>query len=392
MESLKQNMPENSSPVLINTITIKDYFSIKNEKLAHLANQKEIYFLGENGVGKTILMQAILLSLRKSEKKQLISLGLSPDFDDKIFAETINIQKNSIVHFDSYPNIFAYGVGRLRTHDNEVDTTGYGTLFDKQKVNLTNPVEWLKEVERLQLKGMGSLKLNEVIAMLTDILNIENKKEIVIEQKGADFIFKEQNTIVKFAELADGYRSVLLILADLLKRLSENQPDITDICDFKGCVLIDEIDMLLHPKWEYTIVKKLREKLPNIQWFFSTHSPVLVLGASTDAIFYRIFKEQGETKISQPYTFADIGNLRSNGIITSPLFGLEYAGMREQLENTLSEIETSETWLIGKIHKQILEKYREEKQKKSASYIPDETINKWIKEALNEEVADAKRE
>ena len=220
--------------------------------------------------------------------------------------------------------------------------------------------------------------------MLTDILNIEDKPEITIEQSGADFIFKERGSVLKFNELADGYRSILLVLSDLLKRLIENQPDVTKIEDFRGIVLIDEIDMLLHPKWEYVIVKKLREKLPKIQWFFTTHSPMLILGASDDAVFYRLYKEEGKTQISEQFTYDEIRSLRSDGVITSPLIGMEYAGMREQLENKISDIDASESWLSGRVHQQIKEKYNKRKQE-GKPYTSPETINNWIKEALEKE-------
>lgn len=219
---------------------------------------------------------------------------------------------------------------------------------------------------------------------MTNILNIGDAPNITIQQEGAKFIFKEHGTPIEFKHLADGYRSILLILADLLSRLAENQPHIEKIEDFRGIVLIDEIDMLLHPKWEYVIVKKLREKLPNIQWFLTTHSPVLVMGASTDAIFYRLYKENGETKISKQYTYDDIKNVRSDGIITSPLFGMEYAGMREELDNPSENIDTSATWLESQIHQQILERYEDEKRKRNTDFIEENEINGWISEALDE--------
>ena len=83
--------------------------------------------------------------------------------------------------------------------------------------------------------------------------------------------------------------------------------------------------MLLHPKWEYTIVRKLREKFPQIQWFLSTHSPILILGASKDAIFYKLYKEDSKTKLSKPFSSKTFSNKLLSGIVTSPLFNLPTA-------------------------------------------------------------------
>jgi len=378
---LRKSLYDLVCPRLLTKIYIPKYYSIKNTTINNI-NSKEIYFLGANGVGKTIFLQAISSSLKES---QLDIVRRLENTD-----ETHNIShsylepNNDLVSSRTYQNLFAYGVGRLKTHDNEIDETGYGTLFDQQRINLKHPVRLLEEVERLELKGIGNLKLEKVIKMLTDILNIGDTPNITIEQDGAKFIFKEHGTPVEFKHLADGYRSILLILADLLSRLAENQPHIDKIEDFRGIVLIDEIDMLLHPKWEYVIVKKLREKLPNIQWFLTTHSPMLVLGASTDAIFYRLYKENGETKISQQYTYDDIKNVRSDGIITSPLFGMEYAGMREELNKPSDSVDTSETWLAGRIHQEILKRYEAEKAQRNTDFIEEDEITDWINEALDE--------
>ena len=312
--------------IFLKDISIEKYFSIENIIMENLSDKKEIYFVGENGVGKTILLQAILKSIRTN------------DFSN-VKVEFKNTNKPPV---SDYPNIFAYGVGRFRTHDYEIDKTGYGTLFDRQNINLKNPIQWLKDIDRLELKKLGKLKLEDVIKMLTDILNIEKPYNIEIKADKENFIFKEQGTTVNFSELADGYRSVLVILSDLIMRLSENQPDISDISEFKGIVLIDEIDMLLHPKWEYKIVRQLRKKLPNIQWFFTTHSPMLIMGASDNAVFYKLYKENGISKISEQWSSNDITHLMANGLITSPLFNMPTARMKS-LKNS-ENLDTSQNF------------------------------------------------
>ena len=344
-------------------ISIVKYFSIENTTIENLAEKQEVYFVGENGVGKTILLQAILMSLRKN------------DFDN-VLVKSNDTNENSY-----YPNVFAYGVGRFRTHDYEIDKTGYGTLFDRQNVNLKNPVQWLKDIDRLELKKLAKLQLDDVINMFTDILNNEKPYNIEIKADKENFIFNEQGTTVNFSELADGYRSVLVILSDLLMRLSENQPDVSDIKNFKGIILIDEIDMLLHPKWEYKIVRQLRDKLPNIQWFFTTHSPMLIMGASNDAVFYKLYKENGISKISEQWSSKDITNLMANGLITSPLFDMETASM-SSLKN-IEKLDTSRNFWQGKINKKIKEQVNKEKAQGKV-YFSIKEIDDIVEWAINE--------
>lgn len=369
-------------PRPINNVIINNYCSIKEIEISNLASKKEVYFLGENGVGKTVLLQSILLGLKSAEEAdKLAKLGIS-SIEIGNIKVSFNIGQTSLFgYLGNYPNIFAYGVGRIKTSSSNFDKTGFATLFDKQNVNLTNPVSFLKEVLLREYEKIGNLKLNEVIEMFTDILNIEDNNEITIEKKGTNFIFKERNYSPVFEELADGYRSLLLILSDLISRLLINQPDVSDIKKFKGIVLIDEIDMLLHPKLEYTIVKKLRDKLPNIQWFFTTHSPMLILGASEDAVFHKLYKEKGETKISEAWTSNDITHLMANGLITSPLFDMETARMKS-LKN-VSEMDTSQNFWVGKIHKKIEEQVEDEKSKGKV-YFSKEEIDDLVNWAIEE--------
>jgi len=109
-----------------------------------------------------------------------------------------------------------------------------------------------------------------------------------------------------------------------LEKLSKNQPDAKRTKDFKGIVLIDEIELFLHPKWKYRIARNLREWFPLIQFVFTTHSPTIIQGASKDAIFYKVYKKDGITKVLQPVS--KISGLMLNSIVTSPLFDMGSAG------------------------------------------------------------------
>jgi hypothetical protein len=173
----------------------------------------------------------------------------------------------------------------------------------------------------------------------------------------------------------------MIWLCDLLSRLIENQPYIDNLKDFYGVVLVDEVDMFLHPKWEYTIVKRLREKLPNIQWFFTTHSPLLILGASEDAVFYKLYKENGITKISEQWKCSDIDTLLANGILTSPLFDMDSARMRAYNENE-KELDTNINYWYSKIDENIKQEIQERK-KNGESYFSQEEIKKIVDDSIS---------
>jgi predicted ATP-binding protein involved in virulence len=77
-------------------------------------------------------------------------------------------------------------------------------------------------------------------------------------------------------QLSDGERSLLAIVADLVRRLSLANPEIDDPLQGAGVVLIDEIELHLHPTWQRTVVGKLRTTFPNVQFIGTTHSPFVI--------------------------------------------------------------------------------------------------------------------
>ena len=74
-------------------------------------------------------------------------------------------------------------------------------------------------------------------------------------------------------QLSDGYRIVLALAADLARRMAQGNPHLKDPLESEAVVLIDEVDLHLHPKWQQRILVDLRRTFPNTQFIVSTHSP-----------------------------------------------------------------------------------------------------------------------
>ncbi len=352
----------------ISEIEIKNYFGIKNFLISELSDKKEIYFLGENGDGKTLVLQSIILALRGLDDKFLYKF-ISENITETFKIQIQDVYTNSYAYNTSIANInknsFAYGASRLKYNkQSNNDNNGYLSLFDFNS-SLIDPVQWLKEIERKELKGIGNLKLENAINLLTNLL--EGKVEI-LRTKDGEFIFHERGTKVIFNHLSDGYRSTIIWLSDLISRLSTNQPEITDLKQYKGIVLVDEIGVFLHPRWEFSIVKNLRKTFPNIQWIFTTHSPVVILGASNDAAIYKLYKEKGITKVTKP--FNEPLAMTANSLLTSLLWKLDTF----TTEGLNHELVSSDDYVYQKIH-QTISKYVQE-----VPSLNDETVLKMIEE------------
>ena len=91
--------------------------------------------------------------------------------------------------------------------------------------------------------------------------------------------------------LSDGAKSILAIVADIAYRMAILNPHLLDkvITDTDGIVLIDEIDMHLHPSWQRKIIDSLHKTFPKVQFIFTTHSPTVLTNVPKENI--QILKE-----------------------------------------------------------------------------------------------------
>ncbi len=95
--------------------------------------------------------------------------------------------------------------------------------------------------------------------------------------------------------LADGYRSVLALAGDLIWRLIEAFPESKKPLEEEGVVLIDELDIHLHPVWQRNIAGWLQTVFPNLQFIVATHSPLIAAGAGQEAVTYRLQQDSEGT-------------------------------------------------------------------------------------------------
>jgi predicted ATP-binding protein involved in virulence len=96
-------------------------------------------------------------------------------------------------------------------------------------------------------------------------------------------------------QLSDGERGILIILIDLARRLAQANPGLqAPTCDGQAIVLIDELDLHMHPQWQREIVSRLTETFPSCQFIATTHSPTVISEAQPEWI--RLLR-RGEDRI-----------------------------------------------------------------------------------------------
>jgi len=351
--------PRQNTLSSLQSIHIKNFFSIKDLLLSDISAKKEIYIVGENGDGKTLLLQAIAIGLKGVEEGDVFDIVKSQTH------RSFEIKLKDTMQFDiekyNYQNFFAYGSNRNNSCKMDKDKSGYLTLFNSG-LDLYNPIEWLKGLYNAEKSGvLKSISLIKAKEILKEILN----RDISIEVTHDKVVFKEKGSLADFEQLSAGYKSVIIIICDLIARLSELQKDVKDTKDFQGIVLVDEVELHLHPKWKYDFVHKLREIFPNMQFVFTTHSPTVILGASKEAVFYKIYKENGEVCISEQIENKGFTN---NTLISSPLFNLDTMASRDFDNSKFS----SDDFVYQKIHERVSKKIHEE------NIISDDEISQLI--------------
>lgn len=385
----------------IEEVRMLNFFSIE-EAILNFSGSKEVYFLGENGDGKSLFLMGIYLAFNGNfilESTDQQKTGKASDIfrnnrtvslsgtDDK--GTEYNPQRGIFLD-----NFFAYGTHRGRYSTDKSEEYGFMSLFDSEQT-LTNPVTWLKDQKLLELeKAFDSnnflgeekkLPNSYPVKLLEDMFFDLLEKNVVIKIEGTGVVFIEKGTTLTFDQLSEGYKSILIFVSDLLFRLSLSAQENQKITDLRGIVIVDEIDLHLHPKWQRVIVGKLRKLFPNIQFIFTTHSPTIIQGASEDAIIYRVYrnKEDGKTKVSDPYLRKGLDHLMISSLLTSPLFGM----IDSRMNPNDNDSDTNETYLLYKIDERIKQELEKQKEK-GKDFVSDREIDDLISKILKEELGD----
>jgi predicted ATP-binding protein involved in virulence len=370
--------------IKLDNIKCFDDQSIKmgTAKAAH----KWITLLGENGTGKTTILQSLALLLAGPEgAKQLlnrpegwlkneskvgkISTVIHQDSNDEGTFENENTEKKKFgytffmtgnqkitIRNKDYnqPTIiensdkilgwlrnnallpqgktwFAAGYGAFRrlTRENRILTpslqspsrySNFFTQFQEDK-SLEAFESWLVYLDYKLAKNindkitehqkqLGINAINELLPEHNFFSKIDNNGKIWFNVNGTE---------VPTVALSDGFRSVMALAGDLVWRLIEAFPNSNNALKENGVVLIDELDIHLHPTWQREIALKLQKIFPNIQFITATHSPLIALGAGEQAVTYCFVRQNGKVEIQK---LENIYRYSVNDILTSPAFNL----------------------------------------------------------------------
>lgn len=122
-----------------------------------------------------------------------------------------------------------------------------------------------------------------------------------VKSKDIEVSYRKNNKIEKLPlhMFSDGIRITLTMVADIATRMAKLNPQLLDkVLESPGVILIDEIDMHLHPSWQSRIITSLLETFTNVQIVTTTHSPIVI--SSIESEYLRILKNN---EIIHPPTY-----------------------------------------------------------------------------------------
>ena len=325
--------------------------------------------LGQNGTGKTTLLQSLVgfeivttppifagntlprffLSLPRvllsrdlntltTELKTEISTGSSVGEEPEHVLTFTYQQNGTHRRNDSIPLAAsitpwccAYGVSRRfgsEPLNPEVDDST-ATLFSDH-AELRKPEEWLLQLDYASAKTNdkdAQHRLAQVKELLLAIMPEDEITDIRCEAGSGlhpkpRVEFHTPYGWVPLRQLGYGYQTLITWVADLANRMAERYPDSKNPLAEPSVVLVDEIDLHLHPKWQRKLMSFLTERFPNTQFIATAHSP-LVVQAAADANLAVLRREGDHVVIDNEVD--NIRNWRVDQILTSDLFGLETA-------------------------------------------------------------------
>jgi len=346
----RENDGLNKMPFSLTEFSVQKYTPIESTDFGRLTKSTSfIIIVGENGSGKSSVLKSLATALGNKHYDE----NFGPDNSPWIINFSLNIngrtKKFKISSFQPKLKIdhgvpFAcFGPSRLvinnramRSTTNEMGkdkTSALWTLFYSDGI-LKDINRWIinKLAQENDTGGKDNAKslfdnlkqmLIDTVPRLYDIRaqRWDDSQELLYFEEDLEGNKLEKGVI--FEHLSSGLRSLIALLGDMMLRLFEQQPEITDPAKLCGLVLIDEIDIHLHPNWQMEFPQILYHNFPLVQFIVTTHSPIPLLGIPEKSRIYNVSRTAKKGISIKSLSYINISNLLPNTILTSPIFGMD---------------------------------------------------------------------
>lgn len=297
---------------------------------------QRLVLVGENGVGKTTLLRALGLALTSpataskllDERFPMLSDGregrIALELNTGKLAIAVRredrteVIESTIDGEVSRPWVVGYGVRRGNARGDKARETEVGpigelhSLFERPS-SLHNASQWLRELEGSMLReqrrttnqgdspGPRERTWGAVLQALRTLLGI---KKLEVDEAGLIQVTHAQFGRVRLDALSDGYLTTAGWVLDMIARWVERQQELDEpigadlLRQMCGFVLLDEIDLHLHPIWQLRILEEIRRLFPRLSFVVTTHNPLTLQGARAGEV-YILRRNEGRIELVQ---------------------------------------------------------------------------------------------
>ncbi|WJS96778.1 AAA family ATPase [Flavobacterium johnsoniae] len=152
-------------------------------------------------------------------------------------------------------------------------------LHNKREFSIRLFADWFLAQEALAIEKPDLLiKINTIKEAIYTFLPGFSNLSVIKDLRGEKNTFsiiKNKKTL-SLQQLSDGERSLLTVVLDIARRLTIANATLENPLYGEAVILIDELDLHLHPKWQRTVVSDLKRTFPNCQFIATTHSPQII--------------------------------------------------------------------------------------------------------------------
>ncbi len=345
---------------LVERIEVRNLRAVRDVKLDLTASGGSTpwtMFLGENGTGKSTVLQALALALcgaryysrlaerfaiepagfvRTGCKSGSIKVYLTPDVDRRIKPHTLTFftdrlefksasGRRTVIRDGVVPTgageawgiqvlLLGYGATRLLPRAPERDKERSKDSDFAKLENLFDPFVPLIDARRWML-GLPQDRFDYTARALKTLLDLRDR-DVLIREDGEVWL-KSHRSKVPLERLSDGYQSIIALTADILDVVLElwDSPELAE-----GVVLVDEIATHLHPTWKLRIVSTLRQFLPRMQFIATTHDPLSLRGLADGEVV--VMRRDARGRSMAITDLPSVAGLRADQLLTSEFFGL----------------------------------------------------------------------
>ncbi len=190
-------------------------------------------------------------------------------------------EKHSFFQLDGYDNSLNQGVDFRRffewfreREDSENESGISQDVLEKLAATLDEESDIWKTLSGLK----ASSRDRQLTAVRTAIAHFMPEfSDLRVRRKPRLHMSVTKNgETLNVAQLSQGEKSLMALIGDIARRLAMMNPSLENPLTGDGIVLIDEVDMHLHPKWQRTLIARLTTTFPNCQFVLTTHSPLVI--------------------------------------------------------------------------------------------------------------------